>query len=116
VTLRTYQDFLEEFPAPHLVLARFRDVSTLTSESVVGGLLDALMLSGDYAMASVQDGPAFVLQCLFENGADATRFAVTVRATPFDVYAGLSSQRIFELNSVTRNAIAGALAQLRKRQ
>lgn len=112
MTLRTYQDFLVEFPTPHLVLARLGDVSVLTSERIVGKLLDVLMLHGDYAMANVWSGPSLVLQCVFQYSANAERFATVVRATPFEGYSGLASQRVFELNSVTRNAMSSAQSQL----
>lgn len=111
--LQLYQELVDKFPNPHLVVATVRARSALQpGKQLLTRLLEALKPKGDYALGVVPDGDHFAVHCVFEREDDAVKLAMAVWATRVDRDAGFATRRAFLLNQEAHETIKIVLAEL----
>ena len=116
IRLRTHQDFIDEFPNAHLVVATVRTKAALepSRQLLAQLLLKALKPQGYYAVGEWQNGRDFAAHCVFEREADAVKLGMAAWATRVDGNSGFASQRVFLFNREAQETIKLTLAELGK--
>ena len=113
--------FRSDHPRAHLVAASIEAAELVGSpdlkiaKTVLERLVKTLAPSGDYATSIVRETGQPEVHLAFENELDARKLADSVQATTTGRYLGWTSQRAFELDAASVDAMASGLPLLRRR-
>jgi hypothetical protein len=116
---RTFDELLDEFPQPYLVVAMVGRLGPRLSDidhgptRLLERLIEGQRPKGAWAVGEMQDGSQFALHCVFQHKIDADRLAAAVMASGIGRYAGFLSQREFRFDRQLQAAVRKILKELR---